>query len=203
MLGKILPDRGEDELGLQSVEEKAEFNPSSSEDWTSGDTVHQTYRQGRRIHFDFKDIKLKCSELIPHYFISNNNSVGSTLQGVQQWKTFMQRFKKKKKKRKASHTTWCVDEKWFLILQLPNQPTINVQTHLLQHQLMSRHLPTQDPSWTLRHDTGSQQEESVFTLHRIHHVPVRWTADQPPSSVSTCHLAARNYMMAKKQRTDI
>lgn len=96
-----------------------------------------------------------------------------------------------KKKWKASHTAWCVDEKWFLILQLPNQQTINVQTHLLQHQLMSRHLPTQDPSWTLRRDTGSRQEESVFTLHRIHHVPVRWIADQPPSSVSTCHLTHR------------
>lgn len=56
---------------------------------------------------------------------------------------------------------------------------------------MQWHLLSQD-SRTLHHDTGSQQEESVFTLRRIHHFPVRQIAGQPPSSVSTCHLTGRS-----------
>ena len=47
----------------------------------------------------------------------------------------------------------------------------------------------------LHHDTSSQQEESIFTPHRIHHFPVRQIAGRPPSSVSTCHLADRSGKM--------
>ncbi len=52
---------------------------------------------------------------------------------------------------------------------------------------------TQESSWTLHHDTCSQQEEeSIFTLHRIHHFSFRQIVGQPLSSVSTCHLTDRS-----------
>lgn len=57
---------------------------------------------------------------------------------------------------------------------------------------MQRNLPAPDPSWTLHHDTCSQQEKSIFTLHRIHHFPVRQIVGPPLSSVSTCHLTDRS-----------